>query len=85
MAAVVLDLERAQALLVDHLEHQSLQVRNLKMRLDVADAPTDVGWDQIEQGFGRLGELADTEIRAQDQDRKLDAGEQIDQIVVDLA
>src|SRR2546427_9406720 len=61
-----------------------LQVGKIQVRSDVADRPAEVGRDQVQDRRGHGSEAPDPRIAAEHDDRYVDAGEQVVQVVVEL-
>src|SRR5262249_25786467 len=82
---VVVHLALADGHGIDHLHDQGLEVRALDVGLDVADGSAHVGGDQVQQLLGRGGEPADLEVRGDHDDGDVNAGQEVDEVAVDVA
>src|SRR5215471_3228839 len=71
------------AISVNHLRDQALQVGIVEIELKVADGAPNVSWDQVQQHFRSRRDAADAELGVQHQDRHLGAAKQVDEIAVE--
>ena len=70
---------------VEHLGQQRLQVGDAEVEPDVRDRPADVGGDQVEDLFRHRREAPDAQVLPDDDDGRLDAAEEVEQVVVEQA
>ena len=83
-SVAVLDRRFARAEILDHVQKQRVQVRDLDVGLDVRDPAADVALDQVQHLLAGGREPPDSKIEPHDDDGKVDTGEHVDQVVGEL-
>src|SRR3954469_11132259 len=82
---LVLGLQLLDFQAVNDFLDQHVQVGDVQVGPDGAEGPADVVRDEVEDLFGQGGQPADAQVAADHDDGDVDAGEQVRQVVVELA
>src|SRR5262249_46666681 len=76
----VLHLALADDDVLDHLEHEILDVVAHDVELDIGQGPPDVAWNHVEELLRGRGESSDAQVAAEHHDRDLDAREEVGEV-----
>ena len=85
MPGQILDLLLVNRQGSDRLEDVPIQIGKIEVVTKIAKRPADIGSNQVEYWLCHWRKSADPQIGADNQNRQLDATEDIDQIVIELS